>query len=87
MSTAEYVAKYPRRLKLLGQVEKFWLDEAKSERSRPIVLGVFREENILTTIYRTSREPRLLAQETYYPAQSPAFELARRPGRRIDKGD
>ncbi|RSH95137.1 hypothetical protein EHS25_000223 [Saitozyma podzolica] len=29
MSTADYVAKYPRRQQLLGQVEKYWLDEPR----------------------------------------------------------
>jgi regulator of nonsense transcripts 2 len=31
MSTADYVARYPRRRALLENVEKFWLEDARSE--------------------------------------------------------
>jgi len=30
MSTADYVAKYPRRVALREKMEQYWLEEAKS---------------------------------------------------------
>lgn len=35
MSTADYVAKYPRRRAHLAAVEKYWLDEAYRESESP----------------------------------------------------